>query len=106
MPRIKTYRKGYVFERMVRLKLSDAGLVVFRCAGSKPIDLIAFHPRGVIYLIECKNKERLGKGEIEEIRRRFDDMCKPITDSLPIKFVLVTKDNYREMLDSMIRGER
>jgi len=47
------YRRGYHFERRVRRYLEEHGFKVFRCAGSKPIDLIALS-KDKIYLIECK----------------------------------------------------
>lgn len=50
------YQKGRRFEYKVKKYLQNAGFTVFRCAGSKPIDLIAVkknsHP--VLLLIECK----------------------------------------------------
>jgi len=37
---LNKYRIGYALERELREKFSKAGFTVFRCAGSKPIDLI------------------------------------------------------------------
>ncbi|HEW93091.1 hypothetical protein DRN84_02135 [Candidatus Geothermarchaeota archaeon] len=47
------YRKGYRFEVRVRKFLEGLGYKVFRSAGSKPLDLIAFS-RDRIFFIECK----------------------------------------------------
>jgi len=50
------YQKGRRFEYKVKKWLENAGFTVFRCAGSKPIDLIAIKKdkSTVILLIECK----------------------------------------------------
>jgi len=49
----KMYRKGYRFELRVKKYLEGRGFKVFRCAASKPVDLIAMSPKAV-YMIECK----------------------------------------------------
>ena len=54
------YRRGYRFELRVRKYLERRGFKVFRCAASKPVDLIAMSPRAV-YLVECKLRRPLGK---------------------------------------------
>ena len=52
------YSKGRRFEYKVRDKLVKAGFKVFRCAGSKPIDLVAVSKNSngqpTVLLIECK----------------------------------------------------
>lgn len=48
-----TYSKGRNLEYAVRRKLRSRGYVVFRCAGSRPVDLIAIKD-GKILLVECK----------------------------------------------------
>jgi Holliday junction resolvase len=60
------YRKGRLFEYKVRDKLLEMGFAVFRCAGSKPVDLIAIRPDGKVFLIECKRSKKPTKKEIEE----------------------------------------
>lgn len=48
-----TQSKGRQLEYAVRRKLRSVGYVVFRCAGSRPVDLVAFRD-GKIVLVECK----------------------------------------------------
>jgi Holliday junction resolvase len=45
--------KGRLLEYAVRRKLRSQGYYVFRCAGSRPVDLIAMKD-GKALLIECK----------------------------------------------------
>jgi len=47
------YQKGYAFERELREKFSKAGFIVFRCCGSRPIDLILIR-NGKVVLVEVK----------------------------------------------------
>ena len=47
------YSKGRSLEYYVKKKIQAINYVVFRCAGSRPVDLIAIK-RGSILLIECK----------------------------------------------------
>ena len=47
------YHKGYAFERELREKFSKAGFIVFRCCGSRPIDLILIR-NGKVVLVEVK----------------------------------------------------
>ena len=53
MPRKSSYYKGYILEREIKEKLSKAGFVVFRCCGSRPIDLILVK-EGKVVLCEIK----------------------------------------------------
>ena len=53
MPRKSSYYKGYILEREIKEKLSKAGFVVFRCCGSRPIDLIIVKD-GKVVLCEIK----------------------------------------------------
>jgi len=47
------YEKGRLLEYAVKRKLEEADYTVFRCAGSKPCDLMALK-LGEILLVECK----------------------------------------------------
>ncbi len=47
------YKKGYAFEREIKLKLEEDGWRVIRSGGSKKPDLVAGR-RGKILIIECK----------------------------------------------------
>ena len=69
----RRYRKGYMFEWRVRRFLEAAGWVAVRCAGSKPVDIIAMR-NGVILFIECKKgRSRVRREQLEvqeELARR------------------------------------
>lgn len=61
------YKKGYRFERKVRKYLETLGYVVFRAAGSKPVDLLVFDCNNG-YVIECKvSKKYLRKNDINKL---------------------------------------
>ena len=47
------YAKGRNLEYSVRERLKGLGYMVFRCAGSRPVDLIAIKDGGIL-LVECK----------------------------------------------------
>jgi len=53
MPRKSSYYKGYILEREIKEKLSKAGFTVFRCCGSRPVDLILVK-EGKVVLCEIK----------------------------------------------------
>ena len=53
---MKTYAKGRRFEYQVKKMLEKDGYIVFRLAGSKPLDLIAFR-KGKVMFCECKTSE-------------------------------------------------
>ena len=77
------FRKGRRFEYKVRDKLIKAGFRVFRCAGSKPIDLIAISKNSdgkpIVLLIECKKSCILPERE----RRKLIRLAKE-TGGIPI----------------------
>jgi len=65
--KIKTYAKGRAFEYQVKKLLEAQGYIVFRCASSKPLDLVAFR-MGKVLICECKTgsvseKDRLKLGQ-------------------------------------------
>jgi len=57
---MSNYRKGRRLEYMVKRLFEARGWTVFRCAGSKPLDLVAFK-NGFVTLIECKTGEVTGE---------------------------------------------
>ena len=64
------YAKGRSFEHRVKRILEKEGYTVFRCAGSKPVDLIAikkWDDRTEICLIECKLNGHLPEGQKEKL---------------------------------------
>jgi len=64
-----SYRKGYSFERRVKLMLEKKGYLVIRSAGSKFPDLIALDGNGKAYLIECKvNRRSFTKQELSSLK--------------------------------------
>jgi len=50
---LNKYRIGYQLERELREKFSKAGFTVFRCCGSRPVDLILVKD-GKVVLVEVK----------------------------------------------------
>lgn len=49
-----SYEKGIRFEREIQKLLESNGWFVFRCAESKPLDLIAVRDKRILF-IECKS---------------------------------------------------
>jgi Holliday junction resolvase len=66
------YERGRKFENYVKSLLRGNGFEVVRCAGSKPVDLIAFKPDTTI-LIECKARKatRADILHCQRIREQF-----------------------------------
>ena len=60
----KRYVKGRMFEYKVRDALKEKGYVVFRCASSRPVDLIALRPNEVL-LVECKTEKRIDVTQLD-----------------------------------------
>jgi len=64
------YRKGYAFERDLKLLLESQGWRVIRSGGSKKPDLVAAR-KGKIIVIECKastkNSVYIDEEELEEL---------------------------------------
>ena len=58
------YRRGRSFEYTVKRKLEVLGYRVFRCAGSKPVDLIAISKEMGVVLVECKARQKVLKSDI------------------------------------------
>jgi len=69
----KSYKKGYRFEIKVKKYLERLGYKVFRLAGSKPLDLIAFS-RKEVYLIECKYR----RTNLNKARKKILELSKGI----------------------------
>ena len=61
---LMTYVKGVRWEREVKERLERHGWLVFRCAGSKPIDLIAFRSGKLPLWVECKTRGRPAKWKV------------------------------------------
>jgi len=65
---LSNYRKGRRYEYSVKQKLEELGWTVWRLAGSKPVDLIAFRAHKdrptEIAVIECKNYFNISVSEI------------------------------------------
>jgi len=64
--RIKTYQKGRNFEYQVKKLLQSQGFTVFRCASSKPLDLVAFK-LGKVLLVECKTSLNISEKDKEKL---------------------------------------
>jgi Holliday junction resolvase len=94
--KIKTYAKGRAFEYQVKKLLENQGYIVFRCASSKPLDLVAFK-MGKVLVCECKtgfvsekDKEKLGEWSVK----------------LGFPMALFTKDNGNVQVEVFEPSER
>ncbi len=52
------YERGRRWEWRVRIRLENSGWLVCRCAGSKPFDLLAFHPGKLPLWVDCRFPRR------------------------------------------------
>ena len=75
------YKKGYAFERALKLKLESDGWTVIRSGGSKKPDLVCAR-QGKILIIECKSTASdiiyLDKEEVrnlEKVAEEFGGEC-------------------------------
>jgi len=71
------YAKGRRFEYRIKKLLEKHGWIVFRLAGSKPLDLIAFQGLKV-YFLECKATPTLTGEEWKRLRQWSDKLRSPI----------------------------
>jgi hypothetical protein len=72
----RTYLRGYRLELNVKKALDKVGMHVFRCAGSKPIDLVAVVPyvtKHDTLLVECKAEQDANPAKLAvEIFERYN----------------------------------
>ena len=68
------YRKGYIWELEVKKKWEDQGFSVFRCAGSRPVDLIALKKQMLPRLIECKAGKAPSQPYLEKQKKYWEDL--------------------------------
>jgi len=64
---VKRYAKGYKFEQVICKAYEAGGWQVFRCAGSKPVDLVCLKRDHQPLLVECRVRDKL-YGEEREYR--------------------------------------
>lgn len=76
--RFSNYRKGANFERLVKRLFEAAGATVFRCAGSKPLDLVVIWPNGVTDFVECKSYSNLWSTDIKKVAAIAADMNRKV----------------------------
>lgn len=67
--RLRKYHKGRVFEYKVRDLLKSMGFTVFRCAASKPVDLIALKKGVPPILVECRSFRAPTRKRREELEQ-------------------------------------
>jgi Holliday junction resolvase len=79
---------GRQLEYTVRRKLRTLGFTVFRCAGSRPVDLVAFR-NDTIMLVECKTG--LNPHLPEQQAKRLLNLSKHINATL----ILAVRKKYR-----------
>jgi len=90
-----SYRRGREFEYKVKRILEAHGFVVFRCAGSRPIDLIAFAPNRQIFFIECTRASK---------DRATIERQKALADRCGATYVLISRKNYLEEVRKLLRS--
>ncbi len=66
---MRRYHKGRAFEYKVRDLLKSMGFTVFRCAASKPIDLVALRRGAPPILVECRTSRAPSRKRREELER-------------------------------------
>jgi len=64
---VKRYAKGCKFEQLIRKAYEAGGWQVFRCVGSKPVDLVCLKRDHQHLLVECRVRDKL-YGEEREYR--------------------------------------
>ena len=82
--------KGRLLEYAVRRKLRSMGYYVFRCAGSRPVDLIAMKD-GKTLLIECK------AGLNPHLTPKQRNHILEIASKIKGEPILVMRKRYREL---------
>ena len=85
-----TQQQGRNLEYAVRRKLRKLGYTVFRCAGSRPVDLIAITKHRIL-LVECKTG--LNPHLTQKQMTRILDISKKVRAVV----MLVIRRKYREM---------
>ncbi len=96
------YRKGYNFERKVKLELESEGWKVIRSGGSKKPDMVAAR-EGKIIIIECKatknSKVYLETDEVEKMQEtasHFNGECMYAIKKNNCKWMLVSVESLRK----------
>lgn len=90
------YRRGRDFEYVCKWELERRGFVVFRCAGSKPFDLIAFSPSGRVYFIECRLSGKISKSK-REVQEELAERC-------GATYVILTREDYMQKIEGLSRN--
>lgn len=64
---LSNYSRGRNLEYAAKKRLQEAGFAVFRCASSKPVDLVAVK-HGLVMLVQCKTglKPYISRDEVEK----------------------------------------
>lgn len=96
------YKKGYSFERSLKLKLESEGWHVIRSGGSKKPDLVCGR-NGKIMIIECKvtgsDKIYLEKAEVDKMQKvaeAFGGECMYAIKRLNAGVSLVSIDQLKD----------
>ncbi len=102
------YKKGYNFERKIKLELEADGWKVIRSGGSKKPDMVAAR-NGKIVIIECKitkkNKVYLECDEVENLKdvaEHFGAECMYAVKTIREKWSLVSVDSLRKTGSSYV----
>jgi len=86
------YERGRDFEYRVKRALEGLGYVVVRCAGSKPVDLVAMKP-GVVIFVECKKS-----GYIDIAQKVYGS---GLAKKAGAQYIVVTPDNLRQVIEKL-----
>lgn len=100
------YKKGYAFERLLKLELEKDGWKVIRSGGSKKPDIIAGRD-GKVIVIECKSSKYsriyIDKKEVEnlkEVAGAFHAECMFAVHINRKRWFMISPDNMKETKNS------
>ena len=85
------YEKGRRLEYAVKRRLEEAGYKVFRCAASRPCDLIAIEHRSLL-LVECK------AGHNPHASPERLKQLASLAEAVGAKIVLATRKDRKEIV--------
>jgi len=90
---VSNYERGRRFEWRVRDLLRKRGFIVLRCAGSKPVDLVALK-KGRIVLVECKSDGYIPPKQMKKLEK--------IVKKAGAELLIVSKDDYRFKIEALV----